>query len=182
LRRPCAEGERRPEDELWLDFEAARPRILSALLDAVSAALRHMPHVKLTRAARMADFEKWATAAESGLGLDPGAFQEAYHENRRDISESSFEADPVATVIRDLVSHEHPDGFSGTATELLAALNTRASESIRKLRIWPGTAQGLGNRIDRIAPLLRDKGFSVERRHSGVRNIIIIPPKVDLGA
>jgi putative DNA primase/helicase len=171
------DGDRRPEDELWGEFEAARPRILSALLNAVSAALRHMPHVKLTRAARMADFEKWATAAESCLGCDPGAFQRAYHENRRDISESSFEADPVAVMIRDLVSNEHSEGFTGTATELLAALNARASESVRKLRIWPGTAQGLGNRIDRIAPLLRDKGFSVERRHSGVRNIIIVPPK-----
>ena len=38
------------------------------------------------------------------------------------------------------------------------------------------TAQALGNRIDRIAPLLRNKGFVIERMRSTVRTIKIIPP------
>lgn len=36
---------------------------------------------------------------------------------------------------------EHPEGWTGTATELLAALNGRATEGVRKSRIWPLTAQ-----------------------------------------
>jgi putative DNA primase/helicase len=60
---------------------------------------------------------------------------------------------------------------------LLAALNSHASEGVRKSRIWPDTAQRLGNRIERIAPLLRGRGFVVERRHSGQRLITIVPPK-----
>ena len=35
------------------------------------------------------------------------------------------------------------------------------------------TPQGLGNMIERVAPLLRNKGILVERRHSGVRTISI---------
>jgi hypothetical protein len=93
------------------------------------------------------------------------------------VTESSFEADPVAVAIRDFVSLDHAAGWTGTATELLNAINGRVSEGVRRSRLWPDTAQRLGNRIDRIAPLLRSKGFVVERRHSGQRLITIVPPK-----
>lgn len=83
----------------------------------------------------------------------------------------------MAVAIKDYVSVEHPEGWAGTATELLSALNGGVSEGMRKSRIWPDTAQRLGNRIDRVAPLLRSKGFVVERRHSGQRLITIAPPK-----
>jgi len=172
--------ERRPEEEFWADFEQARPRIIGALLNAVSRALKRLPHIVVDRPGRMADFEKWMTAAEPGLGWEPGGFRTIYHENRRDISESSFEADPVAVAIRDFVIQQHlNEGWNGTPTELLAALNERASESMRRSKIWPATAQALGNRFDRIKPLLRSKGFSVERKHSGQRTIIIVPPKIE---
>ncbi len=171
------EDERRPEDELWADFERARPRILGALLDAVSSALRNLSTVRLDRAPRLADFAKWVTAAEPGLCWDPGTFIAAYRHNRTDVAESAFEADPVAVAIRDFVLAGHPAGWNGTSTQLLAALNARTAEGIQKSRIWPNGAQGLGNRIERIAPLLRAKGFKIERRHSGVRTILIVPPK-----
>ena len=176
------ENERRPEDELWKEFEDARPHIISALCDAVSAALNNVADIRLDRSPRMADFCKWVTAAEAGLGWEPGAFYEAYTHNRKDVSDSAFEADSVAICIRDFVLKEHPiDGWEGTASELLALLNTRASEGVRKARSWPLTAQGLGNRVDRIAPLLRGKGFLVERRRSIARTIVIVPPKTEPG-
>ena len=112
------------------DFEQARPRILGALLDAVSAAIRNLRDVTVDRPGRMADFEKWVTAAGSGLGWEPGAFRTAYHENRADISKSSFEANSVAVAIRDFVTPAaFPKGWSGTPTELLAALNERIPEN-----------------------------------------------------
>ncbi len=172
-----AEDARQPEDELLAAFEAKRSVILGALLDAVAAALRNLAKVKLDRAPRMADFAKWVTAAETGLGWEPGAFLAVYRENRRDVIESSFEADAVAVAIRDYVWGEHPEGWTGTITELLSALNGRVSEGVRKSRVWPDTAQRLGNRIDRVAPLLRSKGFAVQRRHSGQRLVTIVPPK-----
>jgi hypothetical protein len=44
---PIADGDRRPEAELWREFEIARPRILGALLDAVVHGLRAINHVQL---------------------------------------------------------------------------------------------------------------------------------------
>jgi len=170
-----ADDARAPEDELIAAFEAKRPAILGALLDAVSAALRNLHKVKIDLP-RMADFVKWITAAEPGLGWEAGQFLAAYRENRRDVIESSFEADSVAVAIKDYVGADCPDGWTGTATQLLAVLTARVSEGVRKSKLWPLSAQGLGNRIDRVAPLLRNKGFVVERWHSGQRHIIIKPP------
>jgi hypothetical protein len=175
--RPIPDDERRPEEELWAEFEHAWPRIFGALLDALSQALGNVGSVKLERAPRMADFAKWVTAAEPGLGWEPGAFLQAYLDNRRDVSEAAFEADSVAVPIEKLISTERPEGFQGTATELLSAINNMVPEATRKSKYWPQNAAQLGNRVARATPLLRAKGYTVERRHSGTRTIAILPPK-----
>lgn len=76
------EENRQPESAFWSDFETARPRILGALLHAVSVALRKLHAVKLDRLPRMADFALWATAAEEAFAFEPSAFINAYRRNR----------------------------------------------------------------------------------------------------
>ena len=132
------DAERRPEDELLADFEAARPRILGALLDAVSRALANIATVRLDRAPRMADFAKWITAAEPGLGCEPGAFLAAYAGNRRDVVEAAFEADAVAVAIWKLITTDVPEGFQGTATELLTAINNIVPEIDAQIPLLAG--------------------------------------------
>src|SRR5207244_3955429 len=78
---PIAERQRRPEDALWREFELVRPHILGALLDAAAHGLRMLPHVRLQRLPRMADFAFWATACESAF-RPAGAFETAYSNNR----------------------------------------------------------------------------------------------------
>lgn len=153
--------------------------ILGALLDAVSAALRNVAGVRLQRSPRMADFVKWTTAAAPGLGWESAEeFVSVYADNRRDVTDATFEADPVAVAIREFIMLVHPvDGWSGSATELLGLLNERVSDSVKRSKLWPLSAQAMGNRIDRIAPLLRGKGFTVERRNSGGRITTIVPPQ-----
>jgi hypothetical protein len=48
--------QRRPESELWREFEIARPRILGTLLDAAAHGLRALDGVHLEGLPRMADF------------------------------------------------------------------------------------------------------------------------------
>jgi Bifunctional DNA primase/polymerase, N-terminal len=178
--RAIPEDERRTEGELWAEFGQAHPRILGALLDAVSCALANIASVKLDRAPRMADFAKWIVAAEPGLGWEPGAFLAAYTKNRRDVSEAAFEADAVAVAIDKLIRTERPEGFQGTPTELLNAINNVVSETTRKARFWPQDAARLGNRVSRAARLLRAKGYIIDRRHSGDRTITILLPRADM--
>jgi hypothetical protein len=178
--RALPEDERRPEEDLFADFERARPRILGALLDAISRAHGNVNSVKLDKVPRMADFAKWITAAEPGLGWEPGTFVAAYTENRRDVSEAAFEADAVVVAIWKLVTTVKVEGFEDTATVLLEAINPLVSEATRKSKYWPQNAAQLGNRVARGAPLLKSKGCTVERRHSGARIITIIPPKTTI--
>ena len=62
------EQKRQTEAKLWEAFEAERPVILGALLDAVSASLRNQSRVRLPRMPRMADFAVRAAAAAPALG------------------------------------------------------------------------------------------------------------------
>src|SRR5215467_3185360 len=64
---PIDEVQRRPEGELWREFEIARPHILGALLDAVVHGLRAMGPIHLDRLPRMADFALWAAGCETAL-------------------------------------------------------------------------------------------------------------------
>lgn len=175
--RPLSEDVRRAQEDLEFPFEQSRPRILGALLDAVSGALQQLPTVKLDRLPRMADFARWATAAEISLGLAPGEFLSAYVDNRRDSSAAAFEADSIAVIIWELLRADLVDGFEGTATELLALVNAGASDGQRKSKYWPQSAAQFGNRLARAEPLLKTKGCQVVRRHSGERTITIVPPR-----
>lgn len=168
------EDERRAEDEFWADWQVAAPRVLGALCDGLSSAVRRIGSVKLERAPRLADFTKWMTAAEPGLGWEEGTFTAAYTGNQEEVNQTAFESDPVAMQVCRLVeSYEH--GWEGTAAELLEALTGIAPDSVTRLKSWPVTAQGLGNRLVRCAPLVRAKGFNIEKRHSGIRTIRISP-------
>jgi hypothetical protein len=152
------EAQRRPEVALWHDFETARPRILGALLDAVSTALARVATVKLNRLPRMADFAVWITAAEAALGWEPGTFMVAYTGNREAANELTLEASLIAPAIRKVADA----GFTGTATELLRRLYDQAEETLRRQKGWPANPRALSGSLRRIAPNLRAVGINVE--------------------
>src|SRR5262249_39556653 len=83
------DAQRRPEAELWREFEIARPRILGALLDAVAHGLRSGTGLgcHLRGLPRMADLAHWISACETAL-WPPGMFARAYAANRRAAIES----------------------------------------------------------------------------------------------
>ncbi len=80
---PIPEEKRQLEACVWAKFNEARPKILGALLDAVSMALKRFDDVKLSSYPRMADFTQWVTAAEPALNWPEGSFVAAYNGNRR---------------------------------------------------------------------------------------------------
>ena len=70
--RAIPEASRRTEAEFWREFNAAKPSIIGALLDALSAALENLTNVTLEKVPRLADFAYWVTAAEIQLRLGSG--------------------------------------------------------------------------------------------------------------
>ncbi|MBW2422401.1 MAG: DUF3854 domain-containing protein [Deltaproteobacteria bacterium] len=169
----------REEREFWRDFEAARPRILGALLTAASAALRHEEETRIEVPIRMADAARWVTAAEPALGWEQGTFVEAYATNRRDANELALEASSVIVALREFIGPRRV--WTGTAGTLLDALAREAGESVTREKSWPKTARGLGSALRRLAPNLRVDGIEIEfgkRESSRDRRRLITITKV----
>ena len=155
---PIPEEERRPEADLWKEFETERPRILGALLDDVSRGIRKLPDTKLSKHPRMADFAIWITACESEE--EAGTFAAAYDANREGAAETVIEGDPVAASVRGLMADR--EGWSGTATDLLEELAHIAGDRIAASRLFPANARVLSNRLRRASSFLRKVGIEIE--------------------
>jgi hypothetical protein len=152
------EERRRSESELWATFEAERPRILGALLDAVSRGLAMLPQTKLTKLPRMADFAVWASACETALG-PVGTFMSAYDGNRDEAVASVIEADLVATTVRAMMTTRTV--WTGTASELLADLTTTAGARVASSKTWPDSPRAVSGRVRRAAASLRSVGIEI---------------------
>ena len=166
-----SEDERRPEDELKADLARDLPRIFGAILDGLSAGMRNISKARPSRLPRLADFGKWLYACAPGLGFDSDEWLQLYMDNRKEAADTAFETNPVAVALKALCDSL---GFwSGTPTQLLTVLAGYTSESVLRSPSWPKTAQGLGNAIERTAPLLRERGIEVTKKHSGERYVTI---------
>ena len=147
------------ESDFYAEFESKRPAILGSLLTAVSAAIRNLPTTCVTLP-RMADFFRWVSAAETGLGWEVGTFARHYTESQKTVSAIALD-NPVAAAIQQLGE------WSGTATELLRKI-TPADVP----REFPRTNATLGKLLKRLVPDLRKIGIHVEQdNHTRVWNI-----------
>lgn len=166
------EGCRRLEAELWAAFEAERPKILGTLLDAVVTGLKLLPETQLERLPRMADFALWASACETAI-WPSGTFWSAYCGNRDEAVENVIEVDPVATAVRALMLERIE--WTGTASDLLAALSEEAGETVAKSKTWPASPRALSGHLRRMATFLRKVGIEIDYIREGrARTRIIV--------
>jgi hypothetical protein len=95
------------------EVQEAAPKILGVILDGVSSALRNLPRTSIQNPPRMIEFALWATAAEEGLGLQPGSIMAAYRRNIGEVTALTLENDLAQKVIA-LAG----GGFAGKTSEL----------------------------------------------------------------
>lgn len=173
---------RRDEGRFWRDFEAARPRIIGALLAAAVVALRDVDQVNIESATRMIDFQRWISAAEPALGWEGGEFAAAYARSRGEANVIGTEAVLwVGTLQR--LSQERPV-WQGTGSELLTELNRLVGDE-RADHGWPKNARYLSEGLRRLQPNLRAVGINIEfKRQSNGRLIVLrySPAKDELKA
>jgi len=152
-------GKRKTERVFWTEFEKDRTSIFSALINAVSLALKNIEDTSLAEMPRMADFALWATAAETGLGLEKGDFIKAYTENREDAHLIVLEDSPIFKAIQKIC--EKQSKFDGTMQEFLELINTFADDETKKSKAYPKTARGLRSQLERINPNLRQLEINI---------------------
>ena len=159
----------RDEDAFWSEFRDAHPKMLGALLTSVSTALANHETTAAPNV-RMADFARWVSAAESSLGIEPGAFVKTYRENRAAAVQLALEASPLSAPVQQLAA----GGFDGTATDLLKRLNGLVDDDTKKDRSWPKRANTLSGRLRRLAPALRRVDVRVEFSRGSAKRTIAI--------
>lgn len=157
---------RKTEREFWAEFEKDRTSIFSALINAVSLALKNIENTSLAEMPRMADFALWATAAETGLGLKKDEFIKAYTENREDAHSIVLEDSILAEVLQEFCTANATDGKysrpSVLLKDLLAELKDKAGEKRSADKQFPKSPKGLRNQLERINPNLREIGIFIK--------------------
>jgi hypothetical protein len=152
-------GNRKGERGFWQAFEADKPLIFGALLDALVSGLAHVDNIVLPYRPRMADVAQWVAACERGL-WEEGRFMAAHERNQNEAIEMGLESSPIGSAIMALMS-EH-DRWTGKPTALLTALAGIAGDSQVRSKAWPQSPKGLSNAIKRLMPSLRKIGISIQ--------------------
>lgn len=170
LHLPAIEEDKRvPEEIFWQRFEVAKPRILGALLDAASGALKHLSSICLERSPRMADFARWATAAMKAVGWPERVFVEAYQANRTEGCNLALEESIIYPYLRQFIQ-QSAGTWVGPCRRLLEELTQLVGDQ-GKLKRWPSTPRALSGMLRRLAPSLRACGIRLDfvRQHGGER-------------
>src|SRR5262249_11678771 len=95
-----------------------------------------------------------------------------YAANREAADDVALEASVVAGPLQDFLATT--GAWTGTASELLAALTTTVAEAIRRKREWPKTATALGGQLRRLAPTLPTVGVEATFNRDARRRMITL--------
>ena len=163
---------RRTESEFWLTFEQDAPHIFGALLDGLVCCIRDHATIDLGRLPRMADFANWAAAGMDPLGFTADQFISAYRANIQDGQTASVESSAVGLAMTRLMSSQQI--WTGTASELMAALATVSDDAMTRNSSWPKNARWMTGAIKRLAPALRGNGISIDRKKTGDSRLITL--------
>jgi hypothetical protein len=174
---PLKKEKKKDSPMFWKEFEAARPRILGALLDAVHSALYYYRHLQSLPCEHMVDFERWSAAAALGLPWTYAQFKAAYDENRLEAKTITTENDEVSLALFELAETSLP--WAGTASELLNTLTRLSSNEGKGL---PKLPHLLSRHLKRIKANMRKSGIKIttgERTGKERRRLIRIEREED---
>ncbi len=157
---------RLPQAELNAKVEAARPKILGALLTALSQTLAQLPHTKPDTLPRMADYALFAIASENALGLKEGEFMATFNESREQSRQIVIESSPVGEAIVRLMEAT-PLIWKGTISQLLKDLENHTDEATYRSRYFPKASNMLSRQLKRLTPDLKALGLEVRE---GIRS------------
>jgi len=152
---------RRPEADLTHRYRAAHPQVLGGLLDLLVQVLAVRDTLTLEHLPRMADYARVLAALDHVTGWDT---LPNYLQAGSDMAAELAANDPVGAAVIKLI--EHGGDWQGTATELLAALNTLRGDT-RPPAGWPTSPSQLSTRVKRAATGLLDLGIDATHGRTG---------------
>jgi hypothetical protein len=169
------EDKRLAQGELSAKVEAARPRILGAMLTALSKTLAELPNTKPEKLPRMADYALFSIASEKSLGLETGEFLEVFNRSREQSRQIVIESSPIGeAIIKLMEAPANSVRWKGTASQLLYDLESYSDEGTVRSKSWPKASNSFSRQLNRLKPDLKALGLVItESRvaHTGERII-----------
>jgi hypothetical protein len=173
---PVIDDERRkPESQLYAEFEQKWPSILGAFLNMLCGALRELPRVQIQSLPRMADFAMLAVAGIRSLGMRDPDFLDPYTSNQARAFGLSLDH-PIVDPLYALLKSREDQSWEGTMTQLLEALEGQITPKngekdpkkghSGKKKGWPRGPEQLSSILHRLAPALRRGNKEDERNIS----------------
>ena len=166
---------RKSEIAFWKSFDVDKPKILGAVFDAVSVALRTREEVVLDELPRMADFAIWGEAFARALGYQYGEFIRRYEANIRKQNMEVIMGSTFGEIILEYLK-DH-DEFEGTATDMFKMVKTRAEAlgiSVKKDESLPQSPPWVTRKLNEIKTNLIDEGWIVVcKRSNGISKISV---------
>jgi hypothetical protein len=144
---------------LLSEFESSQPKLLGAMLDAVSAALRNKNTTALPAKSRMADFCTWVAAGCGPLGFTTQEFLAAYKRNRLESHFVALEGSP-ASAVKTLISSLGE--WTGILADLLTAINRCVPKDLQGPD-WPKSPRHLSAILSRSEANLAAAGIIIRK-------------------
>jgi hypothetical protein len=179
--RQIERTKRKEEAELLAEFDRLKPKILGAMFDILSKAMRIYPTVQVKPLPRMADFARWGEAIAQAMGYEPGQFINAYRRKLGEQTEEVLVAHPLGLAVLSLM--ELRDEWRGKPTKLLNEVNAIAAKQNLdvKSEYWPKNASWLTRRLKEIETILEQEGIKIDYGHGKERIITLSKVKAELG-
>jgi hypothetical protein len=159
--------DRRKEEDLLLEFERIRPKLMAYIFDILVKAMQIKPKLRLTRLSRMADFTEWGEAISQAMGYQEMSFIEAYQENRNEQNRVAVNENIVGSLFVKFYNNieegtdENPI-FVGSPDILYKTLVDFAVENEINInnRQFPKTSEVLVKKLNAIKSNLKE-GFGI---------------------
>lgn len=163
---PPPKGKYKAEKKLNQEFTQARPRILGAIYDALSMALRRYEDVVIAEPSRLADFEQWVTACEECF-TNKGEFSNALRVKEEEAAETVTSELIPHTIMR-FMKRRNGEEYKGTTGTLYDDLTGILEEKEQKNpRLWPQDSAQFGRKISRYMNSLEKVGIKIVRTGHG---------------
>ncbi len=161
------EDRRLAQGELAAKVEAARPRVLGAMLTALSQTLAELPNTKPEKLPRMADYALFSIAAEKALGLT-GEFLKVFERSREQSRQIVIESSPIGEAILKLMeSPANSVRWKGTASQLLNSLESFSDEGTVRSKCWPKASNSFARQLNRLKPDIKAMGIEITETREG---------------
>jgi len=171
---PPLDAERRRDPAVLMqEFESDLPSIFRGALELIAEIFEQLPLVVPVNPQRVYRFSHWLAALERIDGVPTGGYQAWYRDALGQVMLDSLHESPLNVAVLDFVETQ-PNGYwSGTAAELLAALNRATGRRSSSGGDWPVNEIALSRRLRASVAAFRTQGIDIRFSKGRVRLITI---------